>query len=180
MNKLFPDLNDEGFFVDFVTTSYQGVPDEINSVMWCEQTVDDQRVRHAYTLYKQNLETFEIYLASENPDHCKRAGALLHALYKSECVTALDFESSSEELRAGFTRVAHGDAESIVRFVEFYEVYHNQILAFDTSYRCCAAYEENPQTYDFDYLHNVCRYLRNNSNLSLDSLFMLFKSLMLR
>lgn len=45
--------------------------------------------------------------------------------------------------------------------------------------QCCAAYEPEPRPYDFDYLHNVCRYLKANNNLSVDSLFILFKSLML-
>ena len=180
MDGLFADISNEEHFVNHITKSYEQVPRAIRSVMWCEQTVDAERVQHAFTLYTQNIETFKLYLASENPDHYKRAGALLHALYKSNCVIELKLESSSEELDAGYTRVAQGDAEAVISFVTFYEVYHNQLLAFDTAYRCCVAYEDDPQSYDFDYLHNVCRYLQANNNLSLDSMHMLFKSLMLK
>ncbi len=178
MNGLFRALEDEAFFVDFVREQYVKGPNEISSVMWHKHVTDDDRIRYAFGEYTQNVSKFAVLLHSENPDHYKRAGALLHALYQSEIITALNLESNSDELEAGFTRVNVGDAEHVLPFVKFYEEFANQMAAFNLAYRCCAAYEENPRDYDFDYLHNVCRYLKANNNLSVDSLFILFKSLM--
>lgn len=178
MNGLFQKFEDKEFFCTFIRDRYLGGPAEIKSVMGHKHTLDESRLEYAYGEYVQNVAKFAVLLHSENPDHYKRAGALLHALYQSKIVTELGLESTSEELEAGFTRVHVGDAEHILPFVAFYEEFHNQMLAFDVAYRCCASYEDAPREYDFDYLHNVCRYLKANNNLSVDSLFMMFKSLM--
>ena len=180
MNGLFKDLEDEDHFVAFVSEKFEEVPGQIRSVMWCQPVIDRARVEYAHSQYMQNLEGFKLYLHSKNPDHYKRAGALLHALYRADCVTELNLEASSDDLEAGFTRVTMGDAEHVLHFVRFYEEYFNQLLAFHVSYKCCAGYEADPVTFDFDYLQNICRYLGSNQNLSMDSLFMLFKSLMLK
>lgn len=179
MNGLFRDLEDKQFFVDFVRARYLTGPSEINAVMNHKHVLDDGRLDYAYAEYMQNVSQFAVLLHSENPDHYKRAGALLHALYQSKIVTDLGLESSAEELEAGFTRVNVGDAQHVLKFVAFYEEFHNQMLAFNVAYQCCAAYEKEPRDYGFDYLHNVCRYLKANNNLSVDSLFLLFKSLMI-
>jgi hypothetical protein len=76
------------------------------------------------------------------------------------------------------TRVRLGDAEAVLPFVEFWEAYHNQALAFEIAYRCCASYEKDARPYSFDFLHNTCRYLFASPDLSIDSCFMLFKALM--
>lgn len=178
MNGLFVSLEDEDFFVDFVGAFFRHAPEEISAVMRCRNKVDMDRLKYAFDLYKQNIERFAVLLKSSNPDHYKRAGALLQALLEAKAVSDVDLESNSDELESGYTRVHLGDAEHILPFVKFYETYFNEMMAFDLAYRCCAAYEECPREYDFDYLHNVCRYLKINANLPVDSLFMLFKSLM--
>jgi hypothetical protein len=175
---LFEDLNDQSKFCDLVGSHFSQAPHEISAVMACAHTLSPERVEYAYGEYKQNINKFAVLLHSENPDHYKRAGALLHALNSSKIVVAVDLESSAEDLETGFTRVQMGDANHILHFVKFYNEYYNQALAFDFAYRCCAAYETNPRTYDFDYLHNVCRYLKAQPNVSVDSCFILFKSLM--
>jgi hypothetical protein len=179
MDGLFAKLDDQGFFSKFVNTHCAGAPPEIKKVMGCTNHVDAARVEYAFKEYQQNLEKFAVYLHSSNPDHYKRSGALLHALYQSKIITSVTLESSPEELEAGFTRVNAGDAEHVLSFVHFYQEFYNEMLAFDLAYRCCASYETHPREYDFDYLHNVCRYLKTNPNLTVDSCFMLFKSLML-
>lgn len=179
MNGLFKDLEDKDFFCQFIRGRYAEAPKEISAVMAANHVLDDSRVEYSHGEYIQNVSKFAVLLHSENPDNYKRAGALLHALYQSEIVSALHLESSADELEAGYTRVNVGDAEHMLSFVKFYEEYHNQMLAFNLAYKCCSSYEETPRPYDFDYLHNACRYLKANNNLSVDSLFMLFKSLML-
>jgi len=177
--ELFQTLNDRNEFCKLVSRHFSEAPHEIGAIMACKHTLSEARIGYAHDEYIQNLRKFEVLLHSANPDHYKRAGALLHALSGSGIVTAIDLESSSEDLETGFTRVQVGDALHSLRFVKFYEEYFNQALAFDFAYRCCAAYEPEPRGYDQDYLHNVCRYLLAESNLSVDSCFILFKSLMM-
>jgi len=176
---LFETLNDQHKFCEFVREHFVKAPKEISAVMACDHQLSDARIEYAFNEYQQNLATFSVLLHSANPDHYKRAGALLHALSNAKIVEGIKFESSPEDLAAGFTRVTNGDAEQLLPYVEFYQDYYNQTLAFNLAYKCCAAYEANPRDYDFDYLHNVCHYLRLQSNLSLDSCFMIFKSLMI-
>lgn len=178
MPDLFETLNDERTFCEFVRKNFVDAPREISAVMACDHTLSEARIRYAFNEYQQNLATFSVLLHSANPDHYKRAGALLHALSNAKIVEAIKFESSPEDLAAGYTRVSNGDAEHILQYVEFYDVYYNQTLAFNLAYKCCAAYEVEPKRYNFDYLHNVSHYLLTQSNLSLDSCFMIFKSLM--
>lgn len=178
MNGLFADLEDRSKFIDFIGNSLTEAPAEIRAVMHCENVCDQARLEYAADEYQQNINKFAVLLHSNNPDQYKRAGSLLHALYQSKPIQNVDWESTPAELEAGFTRVTLGDAQHVLTFATFYNEYHNEMMAFDIAYRCCASYEASPPEYDFDYLHNVCHYLKSNDNLSVDSLFMLFKSLM--
>lgn len=174
----FADLDDETFFMEFIGRMLRTGPSQVTAIMGCDITVDDERLGYAFREYKQHISTFALYLDSKNPDHFKRSGALLHALNYSKCISSVNLESSSDDLEAGFTRVRHGDAEHNLPFIKFYESYHNEFMAFHIAYKACALYEATPSPYDFDYLHNICRYLQANDNLSVDSLFIIFKSLM--
>lgn len=180
MIDLFTDLANEDLFVEIVGAHFRAAPSTIASVMHCDNSCDDDRLRYAAKEYRQTVEGFSVLLKSTNPDHYKRSAALLHALHMSKPIVEIKLESTAEELEAGFTRVTLRDAEAVLPFVEFYETYHNEMMAFDMAYKCCAAYEDDPTVYDLDYLRNVCRYLHVGSNISVDSLFMMFKSLMLR
>lgn len=179
MPEIFELLDNQEGFCGLVKAHYSDAPKEIAAVMWCSHELNDERIAYAAAEYRQSLTKLSVLLKSSNPDHYKRAGALLHALNSSDIVTKLNLESGGDDLESGFTRVTVGDANHIVKFVEFYEIFHNQALAFDLAYRCCAAYEPTPRAYDMDYLHNVCRYLKaEKGSLTLDACFMLFKSLM--
>lgn len=176
---LFSALDQKSIFEGLVKQHFETAPLMISAVMACDHNVRSDRIEYAFNEYQQSIARFARYLSSEDPDHYKRAGALLYALVTSEIMTGVSLESSSEELKAGFTRVNLGDAQHIVQFVEFYEQYHNELLAFELAYRCCAAYEDEPRETDFDYLHNVCRYMKSEiRNLTVDTCFMLLKSLM--
>lgn len=169
-------LNSADFFTDFVGKFLKSGPSEITSIMRCDIRVDESRLNFAYQAYSQSLSHFELYLQSSNPDAFKRAGAMLDALNKSKCITGYDFESSVEELKAGYTRVNHGDAQYVIQYAEFFENYNNELMAFNLAYNICCMYHDMPR-YGFDYLHNICRYLKQNGSLSVDSLFMVMKSL---
>lgn len=182
MDGLFAELDTEAGFSEFVRKYFKEAPTILNGLIGCENVLDEGRIGFAYGEYRQDIEKFTVLLHSRNPDHYKRAGALLHALYQSNIITDVKFTDgpagSLEDLESGFTRVSHGDAQHTLTFVDFYGEYYNQLLAFELAYRSCAAYEKQPRGYDFDYVRNVCHYLKTNDNLSVDSCFMLFKSLM--
>ncbi len=127
-----------------------------------------------------DLETFGVLLKSADPDHHKRAGALLHALYKSKPIVNLKFNPDLASVDTLITPIGvnYSDAESEFGFAEFYAEYHNEMMAFFLAFGYCSQYEQTKKEYTFKYLHDVCRYLKNNDKLSVESLFMLFKSLM--
>lgn len=178
-NGLFSTLDDREGFVQFISEKYQAAPREIAAIMRCEQVLDAERIAYAHREYAQSLDRFSLYLHSENPDHYKRAGALLYALNVSKIVTDVQLEFSADELESGFSRVNTNDAEHYSPFVRFYEEFHNEALAFQVAYRSCAAYEAEPRPFSQDYLLNVCRYLKCETGLTVDSCFMLLKSLMM-
>lgn len=178
MADLFKHLESKKAFCAFVKAHFQNAPQQIAALMHCDHDIDDARIEYAYDEYMQSISRFAVYLHSKNPDHYKRAGALLHALTTSKIVVDITLESNGDDLESGFTRVTKGDAEHNLSFVRFYETYFNEALAFDLAYQCCAAYEDSPREYNFDYLHNVCRYLYDEANTNVDSCFIMFKSLM--
>jgi hypothetical protein len=182
MNGIFLDLENPEFFCTFIAQRFSETPAVVADWFTCNNKMDQERLNFAHTEYIQNVAKFSVLLHSRNPDHYKRSGCLLHALYQSDIIFESNLENGKfgpvDDLESGFTMVSHDDAQHVLKFVNFYDQYYRQIFAFNVSYQCCAAYETTPRTYDFDYLRNVCHYLNGNSNLSVESLFMLFKSLM--
>jgi hypothetical protein len=183
MNGVFKSLEDEAFFLAYITSHFEKAPAAAIQDFPCSHTIDKARVIFAHGEYAQNIKQYAVLLDSENPDHYKRAGAMLHALYKSDIVTGIEFNASSwgtmEQVESGeVLGLSYGDSQQMIRFPMFYEAFHNEMLAFDLSYRLCWAYEPNPRGYDFGYLYNVCHYLKKNRDLTVDSLSMLFRSLM--
>jgi len=75
--------------------------------------------------------------------------------------------------------VSYGDAQYRIGLLEFYQDYHNQVMAFDLGFRCCQVYETAEKQYTPQYLHNMCHYLKKNKELNVDSLSMIYRSLML-
>jgi hypothetical protein len=179
MSELFTQIEDKALFLKSVKEHFQQAPGEISWILKCDNALTDERVEFAYDEYKQNLAKFSVLLRSKNPDHYKRAGALLHALYRSKIIIDVHFdEKQLEDLETGFLQISYGDAQHILKFVDFYKVAANEILSFDLAFRYCATYERAVRVYDVDYLLNVCHYLQTNTDLSVDSCFMLYKSLM--
>lgn len=148
--------------------------------MECDLEIDTERVVYAYREYTQNIERYSLLLDSSNPDHYKRAGALLHALYSSKVIVGLQPTYDRGEISNGVAMIHLHEEGKAFEALDFYEDYHNFIHAFDIAYRACATYEGDPVLYDFDYLHNVCFFMYKNSAISVDTFFMIFKSLMAR
>lgn len=146
--------------------------------MECDLEIDTERVIYAFREYSQSIERYSLLLDSSNPDHYKRAGALLHALYSSKVITAITPVYDRQEIANGVAMIHLHEEGKAFEALDFYETYYNFLHAFDIAYRACAAYEKVPVEYDFDYLHNVCFFMYKNSAISVDTFFMIFKSLM--
>lgn len=176
MNGLFADLNDEEKFLAFVSRYFEKVsPGNLETLrIWlpgvdCIHTIDPDNVRFAHREYLQDIEVFERYLNSKNPDHYKRAGAVLHSLYKAKIIIRM-------ELRNPDGSPADLSPFPLDAFPVFWKEFHNQAVAFDIASKCCQAYELERRGYDYSYSRNVCKYLKESPTLSVDSCYMLFHS----
>jgi hypothetical protein len=178
---VFRALEDEAYFVQRVGEHFRSAPVQLQPILLCAVTVDDARLRYAHKEYVQDIDRFSLFLQSGDPDHYKRAGALLHALYLSEPIVTIDFDPELESVDTLITEpgISYGDAEGALSFGHFYDEYHNEFTAFSLAYDACNQYGNGLRLIDFDYVHTVCTYLKNNGNLSVESLFMIFKSLTL-
>lgn len=126
MDGLFAELDDEGRFTGLVSKHFLDAPGDIKHILHCQNNLDYARINYAYKEYQQNINKFSVLLHSKNPDHYKRSGALLHALYTSQIITQVVFlEDQLDDLETGFMKVSYGDAQFILKFVDFYKEFHN-------------------------------------------------------
>ncbi len=173
-------LDDNEFFIKTVTDRFDKAAKNLIPLIQCDHQLDDGGLQFAHNQYVQNIGDFAQNLDSKNPDHYKRSGALLHSLYKSNIVHGVSFDPDQEQVESGFTRIHYADGVHTISMMDFYTEYHSEIVAFDLAYDACASYEQNPAPYDFDFLYNMCRYLKSNTALCLDTFFMIMKSLMMK
>lgn len=174
-------LEDEGYFVEQVGNHFRNTKDYGN-LLSCEVKVDDDRLRWAHGAYLQGVSEFSIRLASGDPDHYKRCGVLLQALYRIKPIVAIEFNPELDEVDTLSTPlgVNHSDAEETLSMGRTFQIYHNELTSFSYAYNVCAMYETDPVKIDSKYIHNMCVYLESNDNLSAESLYMVFMSLMAR
>lgn len=180
METLFHKLEDEEFFCKVVREHYENVPAELADIFECKIVVDEEKVKYAHGEYTQALRKLSLYVHSNNPDHFKRAGALLHAL-RDGVIEELQYGTEWEEVESGGGSVGlhYADVASGLQFKQFFDLFHNEMLAFMFAFQCCDAYEERNHSYSFRYLENICAYLkRNPSSDGLETCFMIFVSLM--
>ena len=179
--NIFRELEDEGNFVARVGDYFRSAPSELGGIISCAIEVDDERLRYAFNEYEQDIKRFAIFLQSGDPDHHKRAGSLLHALYVSKPIVAVEFDPKLVDVDTLSTPlgITYGDAEGELSFGHFFDEYYNEFTAFSLAYAVWRQFVAEPTDIDFEYVHTVCVYLRNNGNLSVESLFILFKSLAL-
>lgn len=186
MAGIFGELENQDRFIEYVMDDLANAPGRLIEHFPCLTSIDRERLAYAHGEYVQNIKQFSVLLDSKDPDHYKRAGALLHAVYRSKPITSVDFVPSShgsvEEFEAGTVLgYSYGDAQEMVKFPIFYNDYHNQIAAFDLAFRCCWAYEARDVAgYDFGFLYNMSHYLWKNDDISVDTCSMLFRAYMHR
>lgn len=179
VENILRQLEDEDFFVQKVGAHYRST-DDYGDLLSCEVIVEEDRLKWAHQDYLQGVREFSIRLASGDPDHYKRCGALLRALYKIKPIVSVEFDPPLAEFDTLFTPigVTHADAQYQLSLGRFYDVYHNEMTAFSFAYNVCCMYEPEPAQISDAYIHTMCTYLSSSDNLSADSLYMIFKSLM--
>lgn len=174
----FEQLDTKEFFVEFVTEHFSSAWAEVTQAVGLTPVVDNDRVEFAYETYINNLNEIRVRLHSQNPDHYKRAAALLDALNRAEVIQDLEYDgvlkSSLEDNTA--IGLSYDDCQFRLKFINFYETSANQIMAFDLAFRCCQAYEAGEVRYSPNYLENMAHYLLENTDQNVQSLYMIFKS----
>ena len=160
MEHVFKLLDEEEAFKEYVGEFYRKSPGFLGDLISCRFDVDDARLSLAFSTYALDLQALCVLLKSANPDHYKRAGALLHALYKSKPITNLQFNPELDAVDTLSTPLGlqYAEAEGQLTFANFYNEYHNEMTAFFLAYGCCSLYEDSPREYSMDYLHDVCMY----------------------
>lgn len=180
MSALFEQLEDREFFKTFVAGFFSRIPHEMDAVLECEVSVDEEKLDLAFDQYAENVAYFRARVFSENPDHYKRAGALLQALCEHNVIGSISFVASLDSIETGFSPLGinHSESSKAMPFARFFEEYANEMNSFIFTYRCCATYEKKPRTYDIDYLNTMCVFLKSETNQSAENTFLIFKSLM--
>jgi hypothetical protein len=176
----FKQLDEEAFFVAFVKEHFERGWPAVATASKSKVVTDTALIKLAHARYLINIKQYVVALRSANPDHYKRAAALLHALYLTSVaspIAAVEWDASVKRLRDhDAVGVSHGDAEYWNDFTNYYEEYCNPMLAFDLAFRCCDLYEAETRPYDKDYLDNICYYMTENREISVASFVMIFKS----
>ena len=177
MESIFVELEDKAKFFAFVGGQLKSVEQELGDYIACTITVDEKRLQFAHADYVKNIATLTLSIGSRDPDHYKRAGALLHALNLNRPITDVRLLSDLE-----LTDVEDGELSPTAiyeqKFSEFYILNDNEFSSFALCYNLCCHFEKTDRKYTRDYLETVCTYLFNVRTAPVDSYFILFKSLM--
>ena len=176
----FPQLDDEDFFIDFVDEQFLHGWPRVSKASGATMTTDREAIRVAHKNYTASLGTYKLALQSKNPDHYKRAGALLHSLYKAsrtKQIISLKWPEEVERLKDhDGVGVSYSDAEYWNTFTRSYDDYCNEMMSFDLAFRCCEMHEAGKWKYNKDFMDNICYYMADNSNLNVGSFVMIFKA----
>lgn len=175
----FENLDDATFFVDFVESFYKEAWTSLSGTSGSTLTVDRELIKFACDLYNVNIESYTKVLNSKNPDHYKRAGALLHALYRAQPIVAVQWSEAIERL-TNFDNVgvSYGDVQHWENYTSWANNYANPGMAFDLAFRCCQLYEEKIIGYDKDFLDSLCFYMTTNTAINVGSFVMILKAFM--
>ena len=106
MNGIFRDLEDEEFSFSTLTGQFNNTPAAAIEDFPCTHTVNNERVTYSFGECTQNIRQYALLLHSENPDHYKRAGALLHALYRNKIITDVAFAQGKDDVEGDSRRAS--------------------------------------------------------------------------
>jgi hypothetical protein len=171
--KDFSDLDNEAFFVAFVQEHYERGWPHVAAASHSQVKANHELIKLAFETYGLNIKQYTVALSSKNPNHYKRAGALLHALYKhpiAEVTWGEELERLKDPDAVG---VSYDDAQFWNNFTAYYDEHCNSMMAFDLAFRCCDVYEPTRKTYSKDFLDNMCYYMATNTNINVGSFVMI-------
>jgi hypothetical protein len=176
--KNFLDFDDPPTFKAIVMEHHTSFVSEVG-MLKANVIVDESRVDAAFSQYDAHVKHFGVLLNGGGPDHYKRAASLLTALNSAKVIVSYEATPESDDAEVGWMLgYSHDDLKDDVDAIRFYETYHNEAAAFDLAFRCCDFYEEHPHLYDENYAATICNYLKYNTNLNVESLYMILRSLM--
>lgn len=175
----FEDLDDKARFIDIVKVHFSNSWPDAYKNSGTQITLKDDFIGLAHETYQLSLSQYTVALKSQNPDHYKRAGALLHALYVTKPIGKVEFTEASQYYR-DFENVgvSYADSEHWENYCSWFENYANFALAFDLAFRCCSVYEAEYKEFNSDFLDNMCYYMSENTAISVPSFMMIFKAFM--
>jgi hypothetical protein len=181
MAGLFLTLDTQSAFQKFVTDNLPVTPAPLVGLVRCDITLNVENFGYAFGEYKQSVGKFISMLHSKNPDHRKRSGALVHAVYTTKLIASAELNKNDlQHWQSGLIAVPR----ELERFINFYSTFSTELTALEFGYRACSAYEADFKAPKFDRLHNACLYLRSsisvdrNTKLDVETCYMLFDLLM--
>jgi hypothetical protein len=140
--KNFAQLESRDFFRDLVRDHFGNGWQHVSAAGGSSVLLDDALIGLAFDGYSLNIEQYRVALKSANPDHFKRAGALLHALYTAPPIVEVRWSEETKRLcNVDAVGVSVGDAEFWNKYTEWYEDNCNRLISFDLAFRCCQIYE---------------------------------------
>jgi hypothetical protein len=173
----FEQLDNPDFFGTLVKEQFEQGWQRVAKAAGSKVKTDAELIKLAFDQYGVNIKNYTVALNSQNPDQYKRAGAFLHALYRTAPIVKVDWPPEVVRLSDNSAvGVSYGDAEYWNNFTNYYDEYCNYIMSFDLAFRCCDVYEEGSIKYDKDFLDNMCYYMAENNNLNVGSFVMIFKA----
>ncbi len=128
--------DDKEFFTKFVLDYYANGWPAAGKASGSKAVVDPALVALAYDTYHLSVQSYTVELHSKNPDHYKRAGALLHALCKTSPIVSIDWDEDTVRLSDFYNvGVSHDDAEHWNDFMTWWGAYSNYAMAFDLAFK---------------------------------------------
>ena len=161
-------------FESFRRIIKQMLVDAPASVIRCIHDINDDNFGYAFNEYIAGVQRFAARLHSQDPDHRKRASALIRAIVVSQLVRGSEMNTTDlQHLEAGLV----ANKEEVQRFALFYSTLHKEILPLEVAFRCCSLYERAPRMPTFARIHDACLYLRHHQNVDVEACFLLFNSI---
>jgi hypothetical protein len=174
MPNLLRDIESIDSFCRIVEEMLLDAPAPLANAIRCTHTINRANFEYAFNEYIAGVQRFAARLHSKDPDHRKRASALIRAIVISQLVQGSEMNTEDlQRLEAGLV----GNAHEVQRFAMFYSTLHKEVLPLEVAYRCCRLYENPPSPPTFARIHDACLYLKNHQNVDVETCFLLFNSI---
>lgn len=177
-DSIFVRINEKDGFVRECASALRQVPDFISCACRVTIDVDVTSLEQCFETYKLNLEYFSRHLQSGSPDHFKRAAALLFAFCEHNIISS--YEITEEK------NYTYRDGVCAASYISLIKDNCAEMVMFFVCYQWCFSYIKDIEYYkrlSAEYFSNIFvlikkhRSVGQNIVFSLDSMFMVFRSL---